>query len=456
MKNFINSLEGKKIHFVGVGGISVSGLALYALDKKAVVSGSDSVRSEATDRLKNLGVEVNIGHKRSNLKNDVQLVVYTSAVREDNPELKKAIELNIPTVKRSQFLGSILEAYRDSVAISGCHGKTTATAMLSQILLEDEKTPTIFLGGEYGEYKNYRLGSGSYVVAEACEYKKNFLDLKARISVVLNIDNDHLDSYKDLSDTIGTFKSFVSESLAVVNADDINCKNVFHSSTVTFGIENLATYMAKSIKFNGKGYTFTACAYGRRYGKINLSIIGRHNIYNALAAFAVADVLGVSFGAVKRALEKFSGVKRRNEYLGELFGLPCYADYAHHPNELRATLSAFKETMGEALVVFQPHTYSRTRLLMADFVSVLKEFEDVIIYETYAARENYDQSGSATALCENVIGAGGKGVEYAETEDELLKKLKTALKGKSAIIFLGAGDIYDIAKSVLGKYLQVS
>lgn len=451
MKNFIKTLEGKKIHFVGVGGISVGGLALYALDKKAVVSGSDSVRSAFTDRLDKLGVAVNIGHKRSNLKNDAQLVVYTSAVREDNPELKKAAELNVPTVRRSQFLGGVLETYRDSVAISGCHGKTTATAMLSQILLEAGENPTVFLGGECGEYGNYRLGSGSYAVAEACEYKKNFLDLKARISVVLNIDNDHLDSYKDVNDTIKAFKNFVSESLAVVNADDINCKSVFHSSTVTFGIENLATYMAKSIKFNGKGYTFTACAYGRRYGRINLSIIGRHNIYNALAAFAVADVLGVPFGAIKRALEDFSGVKRRNEYLGELFKLPCYADYAHHPNELRATISAFKEIMGEVLVVFQPHTYSRTRLLMADFVNVLKEFEDVIIYETYAAREVYDQQGSANALCESIICAGGKGVEYADNKEGLAIKLKRASKGKSGIIFFGAGDIYDIAKSILHK-----
>ncbi|MBP5467218.1 MAG: hypothetical protein J6Y43_06640, partial [Clostridia bacterium] len=303
--------------------------------------------------------------------------------------------------------------------------------------------PTVFLGGERKTFGNFKSGGKAFAVAEACEYKRNFLDISPSIAVVLNIDNDHVDTFKDMADETAAFSHFVKNSLAVVNADDYYARSVFNSTTITFGIKRLATYSAKYVS-KGSCRAFTAYAYGRKLGRIHLKIAGEHNVYNALAAIAVSNELKVPFPIVKRTVEEFDGVNRRNEYLGDFLGVPCYADYAHHPTEISALL---KDKPEKTLAVFQPHTYSRTAKLLDGFVLALKKADGVIIYKTYPAREKFSASGDGkrlySALSENYSGC----LYYAGGYGTLLKQLKAHAKEFEKIIFIGAGDIYGVAKT---------
>jgi len=432
----------KNLHFVGVGGVSTSALATYALNRNFNVSGSDVAKNTYVDALVKKGAKITLYHDKSNVEGADALVV-TSAVGEDNPEVSTARLKGIPVFERAELLGEIVGGYKNSVAVSGSHGKTTATAMLSSVLIKAGLDPTVFLGGEYSDFGNFRDGKSEYLVLEACEYKRNMLYIKPRIAVVLNVDDDHLDTYGTLNNEISAFREFASGRIAVINADDENSKTLFNSSTVTFGIDNLATYSAKNLKYNGSGYTFTACAYSRRLERINLKVMGIHNVYNALATIAVADVLGINIKTVKTALESFRGVKRRSECLGAIKGVTCYADYAHHPSEIKATISAFKESGVNPLVVFQPHTYSRTKMLMKDFILSLKDERGLIVYKTYPAREKYDILGDAKTLCEN-LNSNGANCIYADNEESLFDSIDKNLNGKDAVLVLGAGNIYDV------------
>ena len=448
MKDKLNLLSAKKIHFIGVGGVSMSGLARYLLSCGKVVSGSDNRMSETVKKLKDLGVLVHIGHSASFVK-DVDLVVVTSAISDDNEELLAAQNRKIKVIKRSELLGEIIKGYKKSIAVSGCHGKTTATAMIAHVLDRAGKDPTVFVGGEDFRFGNFRKGKDDFVVVEACEYKKNFLDIKADMSVVLNIDDDHGDSYINMDDMTDAFREFSKNSMLITNADDEKAEKLFNSTTLSFGMEKTANYYAKNVKKNGRGYSFTACAYSMPYGRIELSIPGRHNVYNALVAFAVGDVLKIPFIKIKSALEEFASVKRRNEYLGSLFSLRAFADYAHHPKEIDATLSAFLEDGDDLVVVFQPHTYSRTKLLFKDFIRVLGRHDKLIIYKTYAAREKFDEKASAMSLCSAIKLEENKAVCYAENPTQLKCLIKEMAKDKKRVIFLGAGDIYEVAKNLI-------
>ena len=445
MEKGILNKKISRVHFIGVGGISTSALASYLLSKGFIVSGSDNVKSNLTKNLEDLGAKIYCGHKEDNLLG-ADAVVYTSAISADNPELLYAQKEGIPCYKRSELLGEIASKFNRSIAVSGSHGKTTATGMISDVLIKGNFNPTVFIGGEHSEFNNCRLGGGDTVVFEACEYKKNFLDLKPTVSVILNVDNDHMDSYKDLKDMVSTFGQFAKDSITVINADDLNASKIFNSTTVTFGVLNKAAYTAKRVKFNGKGYSFTAYAYGRALGRINLNVSGKHNVYNAIATVAVADILGVRFPFIKSGLENFCGIKRRNEYLGDKDGLKVYADYAHHPKEILAMLNSYREQGDNFITVFQPHTYSRTRILMEDFLSTLKDVSPLIIYNTYPAREEFDVCGDAKTLYERLKKVSAKKVYYAKTEKELSLVMEKLKKGSKRIIFLGAGDIYQIAK----------
>ncbi len=443
MDNNIFEKNVNSVHIVGVGGVSTSSLAEYLLLKGYVVSGSDLSENERVKELIEKGLNFKIGHNAKNLSN-VQAVIYTSAVNNKNPEIKRAIQKKLPLIKRSELLGKIVDGYKNSVAVSGCHGKTTATAMIANVLTCANLSPTVFIGGEDAWLKSFSLGNGEYAVVEACEYRKNFLDIHAKYSVILNIDNDHLDTFTNMNDMVRAYSDFCSGSIAVINADDKYCDKIYNPTTVTFGIENSAVYMAKKIKRNKSGYSFNAYAYSRPLGKINLKIIGKHNVYNALSAIAVGDMLGINFGVIKRALESFNGVKRRAEYLGNSFGMQIYADYAHHPKEISATLSAFSENFNSVGVIFQPHTYSRTKHLMTEFVDSLKNFP-TIIYSTYGARESFDEHGDAELLSQKLKNLGADSV-YCKTPEELYKQTEQLSKKVQAIIVMGAGDIYDIFK----------
>lgn len=425
----------KKIHFIGAGGVSMSGLMKWCLYSGITISGSDKARSEETDILEKLGAKIYIGHSAENL-GDAEAVVYTSAVADENAELVAAKERGLPVIKRSELLGEILALYPRSVGVSGSHGKTTVTAMLWEILETAGEAPAVFLGGEYGERGNFcaggsgngsgnggrvtkngsiagrdGLGAGKkFAVAEACEYKSNFLDLKPYIRIILNVDDDHLESFGGKAAEIAAFRKFAAGGISVVNADDEGATLAAGENSATFGINCPAIFTAKRVRRRegATGYSFTAYEYGRRLGRITLKASGRHNVYNALAALAAARLCGVSFSAIKTALSAFSGVKRRNEEIGEIFGLKVYADYAHHPSEIKATLAAKRELGRSPIVVFQPHTYSRTRLLKGEFIEVLGGEPRLIIYKTYPAREEYEEEGDAKTLYGELFGLAEK------------------------------------------------
>lgn len=450
MREIIFNSEKNKIHLVGIGGISMSGLAEYLVLKGFTVSGSDLSFNERLERLKKLGVKVFDKHSANNVKG-AAAVIFTSAVREDNPELVYAKRKKIPVYSRSQVLGAILNGFNKTIAVSGSHGKTTATSMIAHTLICANVKPTVFLGGESALFGNFLNGDKKFAVAEACEFRKNFLDIKPNLAVVLNIDNDHLDSYGNMENMVDAFSQFVSGSVAFINADDERSKQIHHATTLTFGIENLAHYSARNLRALNRGYSFTAYAYGLPLGKIELSVLGKHNVYNALATIAVCDYLRIPFCYIKRALESFTGVKRRLEYLGKLHKLDCYADYAHHPKEICATIEGFRQSGKSFAVVFQPHTYSRTKLLMQDFIGVLSVIPDIVIYQTYPAREIFDADGSAYALYQNLNALSVNDVRYADNPEKLALIIRGLQNKYQAVLFLGAGDIYDTAKSLLEK-----
>ncbi len=440
-------LKYNKIHFVGIGGISMNALALYCLKKKKTVSGSDAKLNHLTKALQNRGVKVYLGHHPSAVK-DKDLVVYTSAVGQFNPEILTAKQLNIPIVKRSEFLGEILKNYKTGIAVSGCHGKTTTTAMLAAILIEAGVDPTVFLGGESSEYKNFRMGKRNYAVVEACEYKKNFLDLTHNVSVVLNIDSDHMDSYNGIDDLINTFGKFIGQSLSIINADDENARRLFNQTTISFAIENGANFRATNLRRKGQKYSFDFNAYTQREGRINLKVFGKFNVYNALAAATVAKSLGIEFLYIKRGLEKFDGIKRRNESLAVKDGVEYIADYAHHPKEIKETASSLHAYDSNCLMVFQPHTYSRTKNLLDEFIEALKNSNNLVIYKTYSARENFDFLGSAKFLYQKLKELGVN-VTYADNVSELNLIIKGYEKNIRKVVFFGAGDIYEIAQNLV-------
>lgn len=419
----------------------MSGLAKFCLTQGLSVSGSDKTASSETKKLSCLGAKVFIGHKKENVQG-ATLVVYSSAVKGSNPELVSARKNGIKILKRSELLGQILALHKRTIAISGSHGKTTTTAMIAEIMIAAGLNPTVFLGGERKTFGNFKLGGKDYALAEACEYKRNFLDIKPNIAVILNIDNDHVDTFKNMEEETEAFSLFSKNSFSIVNADDEYGRRVFNSSTITFGIKNLATYNAKYID-KKDNRSFTVYAYGKKLGRIRLGILGEHNVYNALAAIAVLNELHVPFSIIQLTLKTFDGVKRRNEYLGQFDGAKCFADYAHHPTEIRALLKSNGE---RTLAVFQPHTYSRTAVLMGDFIAALKKADGIIVYKTYPAREKYSADGDAKRLFEKIRAEYAGDIFYANGYSALTRLLKSHAAYYRKILFIGAGDIYDVAK----------
>lgn len=432
-----------KIHFVGIGGASMSGLAKFCLTQGFTVSGSDKNMSNELKRLSSLGAKIYIGHRKENAEG-ADLIVYTSAVNTNNPELVYAIKKGIPTLKRSELLGQILSLHNRSIGVSGSHGKTTTTAIIAETMIAAGLNPTVFLGGERKTFGNFRLGGKDFAVAEACEYRRNFLDLKPSIAVVLNIDNDHVDTFKNMKEATDAFSQFSKNSFSVVNADDKYARKVFNSSTITFGIKKLATYSAKYID-KKENRSFTAYAYGKKLGRIRLRISGEHNVYNALAAIAVLTELKVPFKIIQSVFSAFDGVKRRNEFLGDFLGVKCFADYAHHPTEIKALLGDGKD---KSLAVFQPHTYSRTAALMEDFVAALKKADGIVVYKTYPAREKFTAAGDGKRLFENIRRDYSGEIFYSSGYSSLNRILKGIACKYRKILFIGAGDIYFIAKKL--------
>lgn len=457
----VNLPDYKKIHCIGIGGIGLSAIAEILMSRGYQVSGSDMRESEMTEKLMKDGANIFLGHRAKNVEN-VDLVVYSAAVGYDNPELARAQELGIPTITRAQALGALMDEYENSIAISGTHGKTTTTSMVSLILKDAGKEPTILVGGNLSQINgNVYVGNNRYFVTEACEYMDSFLSLKPKIEIILNIDSDHLDYFKDVEHIASSFDKFaklVPEDGAVI-AYDANpfVKRVIENlpNAVTFGLSESCDYYASDIDFDTEGMpSFTVNHGGRALCEIKLSIPGEHNILNALSAFACCHILGVEIEKIIATLEQYTGTQRRFDVLGKtMSGIKIVDDYAHHPTEIKATLSAVRNMKHNNLwCLFQPHTYTRTMALLDDFATAFADADKIVLAEIYAAREKNIYKISSKTLMNKIKEADpSKDVYFFKDFDEIANFVYHNAEAGDLVITMGAGDIYKAGEMILEK-----
>jgi UDP-N-acetylmuramate--alanine ligase len=441
------------IHMVGIGGISMSGIAKILVNLGYKVSGSDSNLSNITDSLKEYGINVIEGHHPESVLNS-GLVVYSAAIKQDNPELVKARELGIPTIERADFLGEITKHFSETIAISGTHGKTTTTSMTSLCFVEAGKDPTIQVGAQLRQLNNnnYRVGNSEYFIVEACEYVESFLKFHPNIAVVLNIEEDHLDYYKDFSHIKSAFKKFVElvpeDGYVIINGDDFDCIDIVRnvdSKIISFGISNEnCTWVAKNIKVNDNGcYSFTAISRNAKID-IELSIPGVHNIYNALATIAITSSQRINLEVVKKVLHDYTGASRRFEFVGTINGAKIYDDYAHHPTEIKALINTVKNIKHNKLwVIFQPHTYSRTISLYKDFASAFVDADSLILADIYAAREQ-DTGEVSSQILAYSINEVSNNCTYMSKFNDIVKYLKENVQENDIVLTVGAGNITEL------------
>ena len=439
------------VHFIGIGGISMSGLAHILLMRGIKVTGSDRTESNITEILKNDGAEIYIGQRAENIQNP-DLVVYTAAISDDNPELCEARNKNIETIERADFLGELMKEFKMPVSISGTHGKTTTTSMLSTVLLHAGEDPTILVGGELNSIGgNYHVGTDKYLIFEGCEYVDSFLKFNPYSAIILNIEEDHLDYFDGIEQIKESFNKFMrkipKEGFVVVNADDPNVMNSTHDvecKIITYGKSGDYSYKNESFDNNGYG-NFDVYFKDEKIAHIQLSIGGKHNISNATAVFAVASKLGINPDIIAEGIKKFTGTKRRFEYKGTFNGARVFDDYAHHPTEISATLdSAKKMDHNKIWVVFQPHTYTRTNALFNQFIEALAPFDNVIITDIYAAREKNTIGISSKSLADKI-----KNARYISDFSEISEHLKANVSENDIVITMGAGTITDLSKFLL-------
>ncbi|OPX47089.1 UDP-N-acetylmuramate--L-alanine ligase [Clostridium thermobutyricum] len=446
----------KKVHFIGIGGISMSGLAAVLLNNGFKVSGSDSKESKITNSLKEKGAEIYIGHKRENLQN-VDLVVYTAAIPSDNPEILEAKENNIHLMDRAEFLGLIMKGHKYNVAVAGTHGKTTSTSMITNITLKGNLDPTILVGGELDIIGgNYRIGNSDYFVTEACEYKESFLKFYPYVGIILNIDADHLDYYRDLNHIIETFKKFSTlipeDGYLIGYNGDKNVRGILEEAkcnTLSYGLED-ADVTAKNIEFNNKGCaTFTVNKKGEDLFTVSLNMPGTHNILNALSTICVGLIFNIPFEKIAEGLNECKGAHKRFEYKGEINGITIIDDYAHHPVEIQATLNTAKKIPhGKTYCVFQPHTYTRTKTLFDEFTTAFKDSDELILMDIYAAREKDTGLVSSDELGDAIRKTGLK-CTNVHSHDEAVSYLKKVAKKDDMILTVGAGDVVIVGEKFL-------
>lgn len=448
----------KKIHFIGIGGVSMSGLAAILLNAGYKVSGSDSKESENTKKLEKDGAEIYIGHNANNL-NNVDLIVYTAAIPKDNPEIIKAIQNNIQLMDRAEFLGQIMKGHKFNVAVAGTHGKTTTTSMLSHVTLNANLDPTILVGGNLDIINgNFRIGNSEYFLTEACEYKQSFLKFFPYVGIILNIDADHLDFYRDLDHIKDTFKKFISiipeNGYIVANADDLNVREVLvdaKCNVLTYGI-NKGDIQAKNISFDEKGCgTFDVFRNTNKLITLSLNVPGMHNVSNALSAICCSIIFNLPFEEVRDGLQSFKGAHKRFEYKGVKDGITIIDDYAHHPVEIKATLSTAKRmSHNKMYCIFQPHTYTRTKTLFDDFVSCFDDSDEVILMDIYAAREK-DTGEISSLQLGDAIRSNGMNCINVHSHEEALNYIKTHAHSGDLILTVGAGDVVEVGEMFLQK-----
>ncbi len=461
----INLDSPQTIHFIGIGGISMSAIAELLHRKGFRISGSDDRKSRHTEQLEDLGIEVMYGNRASNIREGVDLIVYTAAIREDNLEYKAALASGIPMLSRAELLGQIMLSYKDAVGIAGTHGKTTTTSMLSLVQLDAGFDPTILVGGDLPDIEgNLRMGGSSHLVMEACEYTNSFLHFFPKHAIILNIEADHLDFFKDLDDIRHSFRKY-AELLPegghlVINGKIDNLSELTEGlscKVITFGISDAAPtasfdYSAATPVFDNLGRaSFEVFHKGSSLCNIKLSVPGIHNVENALAAIAMGHSLGADPEACSSALARFTGTKRRFELKGTLGGITIIDDYAHHPAEIRAALTSARAYGTHRVVcVFQPHTYTRTRALLSDFADALTLADLIVLPDIYPAREE-DPGDISSRDLERLLKEKGKDVYYfpsfGEIEDFLLEKCCDG----DLLITMGAGDVVNIGEFLLGQ-----
>jgi UDP-N-acetylmuramate--alanine ligase len=451
----------KKIHFVGIGGIGMSGIAEILMDQQFKVSGSDRAVSEITERLQQLGADIFEGHDPAHVASDVDALVYSSAVTPDNPEIIEARRRKIPVIRRAEMLAEVMRL-KYGIGIAGTHGKTTTTSMVSLVLMEGNFDPTVIVGGRLGGIggSNARLGHGDFIVVEADEYDRSFLSITPTIAVLTTLETDHLDCYRDLEDIKGAFVQFANKipfyGFIVLCLDEPALQEIMpqlsQKKVIGYGLNPQADVQAIDIQYQNNTSLFSVVYNGQDLGRVTLPIPGKHNVQNALAAITVGLELGIPFEKVKRGIEKFSGVNRRWEKKGEVNGVTVYDDYAHHPTECRVTLVGAKAGWRRRTIcIFQPHLYSRTRDFYEEFAKAFLSADVLIVTDVYPAREEPIQGISGELIVNAAKLFGHKNAIYVPDKKAVADTLMSVVKKDDIVIMMGAGDIWKLTPEILKK-----
>lgn len=451
MDNILN--KSKNIYFIGIGGISMSSIAFVLKHTGYNVSGSDMYASAKTDELIKAGINVNIGHSPANITEDLDLVIFTADVKDDNPELIRARELDIPCLVRAQALGLMMKSYITPIGVSGTHGKSTTTSMLSDIFTVSNADPTVLSGAELATNNGaaYRLGAENYFIFEACEYTESFLSFFPKIALVLNVEEDHLDYFKDIYAIKQAFAKFVDlcgdDGIAVVNADCQNTMDAvkdYKGTVITYGVENDADFTSRNLKFDHGRPNFDVYFKGDFYARLSMSVFGKHNVSNALAAIATAYSCKLPIATTVEALNKFCGARRRFELVGKYNGADIVSDYAHHPTEIETTLKAAMEIgYDKVTCIFQPHTFTRTYAFFDDFVRSLSICDKTVLAPVYAKRDKNVYNVDSSTIASKIDGA-----EVLADLSAAVDYIKSNAKENELYILMGAGDINTVANKL--------
>lgn len=446
----------KNIHFIGIGGVSMSGLAFYLKNANYKVQGSDRNKSDITEKLENMGIKVYYAHNKENITDDVDLVVFTSAAAKDNVELLQAKSKGVCCVSRAEFLGKFMEWFKYPISIAGTHGKTTTTSLVSSVLLSANLDPTITVGGYLPAIDgNFKIGKGDYFVVETCEYCDNFLWFNPYSAIILNVELDHTDYFKSEEQYYASFNKFANnvnkKGCVVINSGIKNYETVIknvEAKVIKIGFED-ADYIAKNMEYTPNGNKFDVYKKDEYVVTITTKVKGEHNVLNALSTFALCDYLDIDTGFIVEGLHTFGGINRRLQYKGNVKGVDIYDDYAHHPTEIKTTLKTV-ENMGynNKYVVFQPHTYSRTKSLLEDFSNSFIDATKAIFVDIYSAREAFDETVSSEQLATLVNQRGQNGI-YAQSFDDAKNIVMDMAKTGDIILTMGAGDVYKIADEIV-------
>lgn len=447
----------KRVHFIGIGGISMSSLAEILLSKGKIISGSDGVRTKVTENLEKMGIKVSIGQCAENITDDIELVVYTAAIQEDNPELIAARASQAEVIDRAELVGMLMLEYKHPISIAGTHGKTTTSSIVTEIMLAADKEPTVSIGGMLPSIGgNYKVGKEDYFVLESCEYCDSFLKFNPHSAIILNVDLDHVDYFKNLDNIYRSFNSFAKrlpeDGMLVINKEIPRLDEVIDGIKCpyeTYGKDESADWYAADIDYDSMGHgSYTVMHRGESITRVTLSIPGEHNVYNSLSAFALAYLYDIDTEHIVKGISNYHGTDRRFQYKGSFSGVKVIDDYAHHPTEIAATInSARASDINKLCIVFQPHTYTRTYELLDDFARVLSQADTAVIVDIYASREKDTGLVHSRDLAEKIAQLGGNSV-YCGSFENAEKYVLENCNPQDMLITMGAGDIVKLGEKL--------